>query len=118
MKVGLTAGVVTVLVNHAVGNVKDRASTSRDARYLALRIAVILEKFAAECADRLFDMAELHNSPDKNRAIPPLAPYPPAADWKALVPALASRSLSFRDEVDMSASAVRTAWEIDTEIME
>ena len=53
----LSAGVFTAIVNNLLAEWRDRKkekrTSTRDALYSAMRVAVILEKFAIECEDIL-----------------------------------------------------------------
>jgi len=55
----ISSGVVTAIMNQGIlwwrEAQHDSASTKRDARYLAIRLAVMLEKFAIQYADRIAD---------------------------------------------------------------
>lgn len=74
-----------------------------DARYLALRVAVILEAFGLSCYRVLMD----HDSHDLSdgkfgklhESFPEIAPYPEDAAWQSLDTDLLSRTLNFRNEL-------------------
>jgi hypothetical protein len=65
VRVAITAGIVTAFFNQAVEWFRDTRKVSRqlrrDATYLTLRNAIVLEAFALQCAYDLSEI-ELHNS--------------------------------------------------------
>lgn len=85
---------------------KERNTQERDGRYLAIRIAVALEQFTFECAERVAEN-ENDDSPDspmyrRHTAFPKIAEFPTDADWKALPPKLLNDCLSFRSSISFS----------------
>jgi hypothetical protein len=105
----LSTGLATAILNQGIGwwrdSRKDNVVTEREARYLAVRLAVLLEGFALDCADAIADK-ELHDSSEghagrRHGTIPELAAYPDG-DWRALTPNLMGRCLSLRNELKLS----------------
>jgi|SRR6266851_4312275 len=85
LTLAFSTGVITALLNNLLGWLrdwkKDHTSTKRDPRYSAMRIAVILEKFAIECANvisdnDLYKKAEGHAGA-AHGTLPPLSPHSP-----------------------------------------
>jgi hypothetical protein len=75
-----------------------RPALKRDARYMAQRLAIILEKFAVDCATSISEN-DLHDSSGGHAgtmrlALPALTSFPAEADWKAIPPDLVDRVLS------------------------
>lgn len=110
----VSTGFVTAVFNQAIGWLRETAqssrSTTRDARYLAIRLAVLLEQFAITCADYISDN-DLFRQSDGNAgaphgSVPELPAYPDEPDWKALAPNLLARALTLRNEVSMADGAV------------
>lgn len=90
----------------------DRAVLGRDARYLAIRLAVILEEFAFACASLLDDSKTARRSGgylgQRSTRLPELKPYPTDADWKTLKPSLLDRALTFINEVHVAAEELNS----------
>lgn len=120
-KLAFSTGVVTAIVNQAVGWVRDwrkeLTSSQRDARYLALRVAVVLESFAIACAKIISDnntytggeecFGTIHDK------LPPPPEYPSDVDWKSLPPELSARALSFMNEIPLSTYDIDFMYEIE-----
>ena len=109
-KLALGAGILTAVLNHGVTWLRDRLSIKQTARYLALRVAVTLESFATECSQLVVESElSLHSDGHAGQSrtvLPQLGEYPGDANWAALAPGLASRALSFRNEIQMAQSAI------------
>lgn len=108
-------GLVTYMLTWRREARRDAASKDRDARYIALRITAILERFAYECADLIStnDGANPYDeqSPGGTTKLPSLREYPSDADWKALDPSLASRALSLPTEIEVSRGYISFWWD-------
>jgi len=88
----------------------ERTATERDARYLAIRLAVMLERFALDCAGALSEQ-DMYTSSKGSAGVahyklPELATYPDEADWKSLRPDLLARVLTLRTELQLSETAI------------
>jgi len=121
VKFALGTGVVTAVANNLLGWWRDwkkeGTTTIRDARYLAMRVAVTLDRFAIECANsigdnELFSGSQGHAGTVHGR-LPPLEEYPTDADWKALDPSLSARALSLRNDLRLSEGIIKFWWEIE-----
>jgi hypothetical protein len=108
LKLAATTGVFTTVLTLGVGWLRDwwreRSRNRAEAKYLALRLAVILEKFVSGCVFRMWhDKADMKEGRDLGYDLPPLESYPPdSPDWKsfhARNPKLASQVLSFPNEI-------------------
>ncbi len=113
------AALVATIVTHILAGRRDKQARKRDATYLAIRLAVILESYALACHELLSDN-DLHSSSGgeagKQRSeLPDLPPYPDDADWKSLETALASRALLFRNELWISDRSIAFWLDIDPE---
>jgi hypothetical protein len=101
-----------------------RAALKRDARYVAQRVAIILEKFAVDCADVIIDN-DIHSESGghagkRHLGLPALGLLPADADWKALPPNLVDRVLSMPNELALATKAILFWWNVvgDEECME
>ena len=121
LTLAFTTGIVTAALNNLMGwwrdSKKEHTTTTRDARYSAIKIAVILEQFAIECANIISDN-QLHNSSEgyagiAHGTLPTFADYPADMDWKAIDPALAARALSLPNELSLSEGIIKFWWEIE-----
>lgn len=59
LQVGGLAGVISALISGGVKEIFEHLERRRKARYLALRLALILENYYRACADRIYDI-DLH----------------------------------------------------------
>ncbi|MBV8754914.1 MAG: hypothetical protein JO328_18825 [Hyphomicrobiales bacterium] len=110
-----TTGVVTALLNQGVGALREWWSSSKkntaNARYLSLRIAVLLERYADTCYNvaakiDLYQSSRGHDG-DQITKVPEVPDYPVDDDgWKLIAPDLLGRSLSFPNKVIASQKVV------------
>jgi hypothetical protein len=111
-------GLVTYAVTWWREAGREKRSQDRDGRYIALRLVAVLERFARECADVIYDNknADPHDEYDPNNRgvykLPELGQYPTDADWKALDPLLASRAFSLPTEIDLTKDQIRFWWDV------
>jgi hypothetical protein len=123
MTLALSTGFVTAALNQGIGwwreSAQRRGSTTRDARYLAIRLAVVLEEFAITCADWIGDNDMFRDSAGhagkRHGSIPELAPYPDEPVWTTLTPAFLARVLTFRNEVTLADKAIEFWADVDRE---
>jgi len=101
-----------------------RAALKRDARYLAHRVAIILETFAVDCANVITDN-DLHDRSDGHAGkrqlfLPELRSLPADTDWKALPSRLVDRFLSMPTELALADRAISVWWDVvgDEDCME
>ena len=92
---------------------KDKTS----ARYLAMRIAVLLEGYAITCAESLSDW-DLYFSSGGHAGsmmdgIPDIPEYPDEEGWSALKPALLERALTLRNQVRIGRRSVSSFAEFE-----
>lgn len=110
-----TTGVVTALLNQGLSWLRDwRASSEKrkaNARYLALRVAVLLEAYADTCSDVAGEI-DLHESSRGHGGkqiteLPKVPDYPADDDsWRLVAPDLLDRCLSFPNKVAASQKVV------------
>lgn len=108
-------GLATAILNQIYAG---RAST-RDAKYLAIRIAVILESFAIECAEQI-STQQMYNQTGGGSGrlygtVPALSPFPDEAKWESLDGDLLARALSLRNELPLSDRKIAFWEDIDRE---
>jgi hypothetical protein len=121
LKVALSTGIVAALINQGITWLRDwrkeSSTIQRNATYLALRVAVILEQFAIMCADVIGDNVLYRDSDGhagkSHGSLPPLGEYPTDADWKSVDPAFSARALALRNEIFLSDGAIAFVWEVD-----
>jgi len=121
IKLAFTTGLIAALFSQAIAWLrelhKDYNSTTREARYLALRLAVILERFSIDCASLIADN-QMYRDCDgyagtQRQKLPALTEFPKDADWKALAPNLSSKVLSTENELMVSDEAIAVWEDID-----
>ena len=83
-----------------------RAAIRRDARYLAHRVAIILEKFALDCARVIEDNRSQDDARPRHLALPVLGTFPDDADWKAIAPVLLDRVISMPNEQALAEQTI------------
>lgn len=117
----LSTGFATAVLNQLFGwwreSRKEVNVAERDARYIAIRLAVILERFALDCAEaiaaqEMFDMHDGHAGKPHGK-LPDLAPYPDEVDWKTLKPEFLARALTLRNELILSDASIEFWEDID-----
>lgn len=90
----------------------NRKEKDRNARYLAIRVVCVLDKFLEDCADVVNDdgLSFGQRTPEgylKPQVRAPLAPvYPDDVDWKSINHELMYRILSLPSEVDGAKSII------------
>jgi hypothetical protein len=110
LKVALSTGIFAAIITSGLQWLREwrteRTHKARDAAYSAMRVAVILERFAIDCANIISDN-HLHSSSGGHAGsahveLPHLIDYPADTDWKALDAFLAMRALSLRNDILLS----------------
>jgi hypothetical protein len=110
----LSTGLATAIFNQGISwwreHTLEMRATGKEARYLAIRLAVILERFALDCADGIAGQ-KMYNrhGPEVGRAhgaLPDLAPYPDESEWKSLEPDFLARALTLRNELVLADRAI------------
>jgi hypothetical protein len=117
LKLTLGTGFVTSALNHFAGSYlegrKERRSVRRDSRYLAIRLAVILERFAIDCADIIAENNSFLTPNGflgrRDSQLPTLQEYPSDIDWRSFEPELSVRIFSLPNEVSVSQGVISFA---------
>ena len=108
------SGVVATAVTIGAEWIREERTEKRDLRYLAMRVAVILEKFAIDCSNLVVENEAYDTSDGEagsfSSKLPDLPPFPTDADWKSVDPVLASRVLSLQNEVYLTQFSVSDVW--------
>ena len=108
LKLAATTGVFTTILTLGGGWLhdwwRDKSRNKTEAKYLALRLAVILEKFVSGCVYRVWhDNADMKEGRELDYNLPTLESYPPdSPDWKSFHAGnqkLAGQVLSFPNEI-------------------
>jgi hypothetical protein len=114
---GLVAALITQCVAWVRETRKDKESTKREATYLAIRLAVILERFALDCANGIADQEMYTQSEGHAGAyhhqLPELASYPDEDGWKVMRLDFLTRALELRNEVLLSNRKIASWEDID-----
>ena len=114
LTLAFSTGLATAIFNQTIGWLRDarheRLVQARDACYLAIRLAVLLEQFGIACAVRISDQ-DLYGRHGglvgaSFGALPDLPPFPDEEDWKALHPDLLARVLTLRNELLLCGRAI------------
>jgi hypothetical protein len=108
--VAAVGGLAASAMNLVVRWLAHHHTETREARYLALRLAVIFEKYAIECAEAVaaneLYLGSRGAAGDLTVSLPTLDAYPTDADWKALTTSLAVRALSVPNELVLATKAI------------
>lgn len=104
LQIGGLAGVISAIINGGVKEFFEWNERKRKARYLALRVSLILERYYHACADRAGDINEYldsrSNGGSNEVGLPDLAEYPSdAVSWVYLDQGIADEVLSFPAEL-------------------
>jgi hypothetical protein len=107
-----TALVVVLIGAVAVPIVRERRALNRDARYLAIRIVCILDRYVEDCASTAIDSGEEDNqgvSTPRVKAPPPPV-YPSDVNWKSIEHSMMYTLLSLPASAASAANYVG-AWD-------
>ena len=113
--IGVVVGALLTLVRDIWA---DRRTLGRNARYLAIRVVCILDKYVEHCAEVVLDDGLSRGQRDSDGCLraqvsPPDSPvFPQDVDWKSINPELMYQILSLPNEADAAARRVDAAWEI------
>jgi hypothetical protein len=111
---GVVVGALLTLVRDIWA---DRRTRSRSARYLAIRVVCLLDKYVEHCAEVATDdgLCQGQRDPEgclRAQVSPPDSPeFPQDVDWKSINPELMYRLLSLPNEADAAARRVNAMWE-------
>lgn len=118
----IATAIATILaagINHAVTWWMAREQKQAAAGYLALQLAIILERFAMDCAVAHSESRSYRSSGGhvgrEHEQLPELPSYPDNADWKVLDLSFADRALGLRTDHAMSVVHLRTVYDLHDE---
>ena len=122
LSTGFLATLTTLIASGLTQRWRSNKLAERDARYLATRIAVIMEQFAIECVDGI-EENHLHRSSEghagrAHMTLPKLNTLPSEANWTVLEPVLLSRSLSFSNELRLAESTIAFWFDVQPDPVE
>lgn len=111
------AGVISALLTQGLTSLRERFSSRREAKYLALRIAVILETFADDCISIISDADTSRQSEgaagQHTTNLAALAPYPDdEKGWRALGSAFSAEALGFPNLVRAYQQSINFTWQV------
>jgi hypothetical protein len=117
----LGTGLVTTILTQAWESLGKRFESSRQAGYLAIRLATILEQFAIDCAERIagidmYKQSEGHAGVSSTK-LPELSPFPDEEKWNTLKPHLLARVLTLPNERSLGNGAIAFWFDVDPELM-
>lgn len=107
--VGVVVGALLTLLRDIWA---DRRARGRNARYLAIRVVCILDKYVEHCAEVALDdgLCEGQRDPQgclEPQVSPPSPPeFPQDVDWKSIEPGLMYRLLSLPNEAEAAGRRV------------
>jgi hypothetical protein len=113
--VSVLSGFLGVVVGIVMPVSRDWLARSRDARYLAIRIVCILDRYVEDCASTAIDSGE-ENAEGFNvaRVSAPSAPaYPSDVNWKSIDRAMMYKLLALPASADRAANYVQGVSEND-----
>jgi hypothetical protein len=112
--ISAASGLLVVLVGAViVPIIRERLARSRDARYLAIRIVCILDRYVEDCASTAIDSGE-ENEKGVNIArvsAPPPPAYPSDVNWKSIDHTMMYKLLALPPSADRAANYVEGASE-------
>lgn len=117
VKISVSSGLLTSISTWGLNHFfVQRSAFQRDARYLAQRIAMILERFAIDCSECI-EEATLYNDSGghagkRQFSLPPLGHLPEDADWKALPSDLTDRILSMPNAIFLAEKKISFWWDV------
>jgi len=107
------AGLGSGLVQALLPIYRDRRMRRKQAVYMAMRLAALMENFACACANLIENNRDVLKPSDADHpvwksALPELPAYPEDVDgWRALAPKLAARAFGLENKLHQSQSAIR-----------
>lgn len=119
---GVVAGVITQVVVWLKEHAKEEQKAALDRQFVALQLAVTLERYAIECAMRISTIADVLNEFYEQRgamrpipALPPLE-LPAATEWRWIAPHLASEVMSLNPQISFGNGSIQFAHDIVDEV--
>ncbi len=115
--IALSSGVIAASLGQWIQSYRESRGRKRDSTYLAIRVAVVLEKFAADCAHNISAFQADKKSGGRvgfeSDSLPDLPPYPDNLSWPLVDPELCERVFSFRNELILLERNLATMSEIE-----
>ena len=112
----LGTGFVTTFINQAAEwffrSRREEKNKKQEATYLALKVAVILEAFVIDCANKAAT-AENQGMPGSRAELlplPDLQPYPETESWRLIPSDLSTRILSFPNIKELKQQEMDAHW--------
>jgi len=115
-------GLLGVLVGAGLTIGKDVwahfANQKRVARYLAIRVVCILDKYVEKCVEVVLDDGLSYGQRDEQGCLSPQVKTPPPpdfpidVDWKSIPPSLMYELLALPNEAESANGAIRFSWDI------
>ena len=107
--VGAT-GLLSAFLNQFASLYFSSRTTKRKGKYAAIKLSVLLDKFALDCAEIMQDIDNAHSSGGHvghfHTDLPEFKEYPKEIDWESLDARLAFDVLSFSNEVTIRNRAI------------
>lgn len=117
--IGAVPSLIGVIVGALATTLRERWADSskqdRHARYLAIRVVCILDKYVEKCAEVVLDDGRCEGQRNEEDclepqvAIPPPPEFPTDVDWKSIEPRLMYRLLSLPNEADAANRRIAAA---------
>lgn len=98
----------------------NKKDAEKAARYLAIRVVCILDKFLMDCVEVVKDDGlncgeRTHNGClEPQVACPPALEFPSDVDWKSIDSELMYRILSFPSDIEASKGIISATWEFSS----
>lgn len=104
--VGGMGGVVSVMLTQLISIIRDRFTSRRNTLYGALRVAIVLERYAHACHSHIMTTeGDLDAGAEgKSYNIPDIDKYPEDVEWKYINTELANDALSVVNEISKTQS--------------
>jgi len=112
--ISAASGLLVVLVGAViVPIIREHLTRNRDARYLAIRIVCILDRYVEDCASTAIDSGEENaEGVNESRVSAPLPPaYPSDVNWKSIDHTMMYKLLALPASADRAANYVESASE-------
>jgi hypothetical protein len=112
--ISAASALVVVLIGAvAVPIVRERRALNLDARYLAIRIVCILDRYVEDCASAAIDSGEEDKEGVSTPRVeaPPAPVYPSDVNWKSIEHSMMYKLLSLPASADRAANYVDGSWE-------
>ena len=115
---GVVAGVISQLLIWWKEHSREEENAARDRRFIALQLAVTLERYAIECAMRISRISDIlehfyeNATPISEIPTLPSLELPTAADWRWIAPHLASEIMSLAPKIGFGTGSIQYIYNI------